>query len=136
MAVKIRLQRMGGKRKPFYRFVVMDSRDRRDGAYLDSLGNYNPIAKPHEIEIDEEKVFKWLGQGAQLTDGARSILSKAGVLLRWEARKGGLPAATPAEPPPPAEAATPAEPREKAGGEAGGETGGEASGEAAESQEQ
>jgi len=97
MAVKIRLQRMGGKRKPFYRFVVMDSRNRRDGAYLDSLGHYNPIAEPHAIEIDEEKVFKWLGEGAQLSDGARSILSKAGVLNRWEARKGGPPAAAPAE---------------------------------------
>jgi small subunit ribosomal protein S16 len=95
MAVKIRLQRMGGKRKPFYRFVVMDSRNRRDGSYLDSLGHYNPIAKPHEIEIDEEKVFKWLGQGAQLSEGARSILSKIGVLKKWEEQKGGPPAAAP-----------------------------------------
>ncbi len=93
MAVKIRLQRMGGKRKPFYRFVVMDSRNRRDGAYLDSLGNYNPIAKPFKIEIDEEKVFMWLGRGAQMSEGARSILSKVGVLKKWEDRKGGAPAA-------------------------------------------
>ena len=92
MAVKIRLQRMGGKRKPFYRFVVMDSRNKRDGAYIDSLGRYNPIAKPFEIEIDEEKVFMWLGRGAQLSDGARGILSKVGVLKRWEAQKGGPPA--------------------------------------------
>jgi small subunit ribosomal protein S16 len=96
MAVKIRLQRMGGKKKPFYRFVVMDSRNRRDGAYLDSLGNYNPIAKPFKIEVDEEKIFMWLGRGAQLSDGARSILSKVGVLRKWEARKGG-PAAPEAE---------------------------------------
>lgn len=98
MAVKIRLQRMGGKRKPFYRFVVMDSRNRRDGAYLDSLGNYNPIAKPYEIEIDEEKVFMWLGRGAQMSEGARSILSKVGVLKKWEEQKGGPPAAKPEEP--------------------------------------
>jgi small subunit ribosomal protein S16 len=89
MAVKIRLMRLGGKRKPFYRFVVMDSRNRRDGAYLDSLGHYNPIAKPHDIKIDEDKVFTWLGRGAQLTEGARSILSKLGVLRRWEDRKRG-----------------------------------------------
>ena len=92
MAVKIRLQRMGGKRKPYYRFVVLDSRKRRDGAYLDSLGSYNPIAKPHDIKIDEEKVFMWLGRGAQLSDGARSILSKIGVLRKWESRKGGTAA--------------------------------------------
>jgi len=93
MAAKIRLQRMGGKKKPFYRFVVMDSRNRRDGAYVDSLGNYNPIAEPFKIEIDEEKVFMWLGRGAQLSEGARSILSKVGVLKRWEAQKSGPPAA-------------------------------------------
>ena len=98
MAVKIRLQRMGGKRKPYYRFVVMDSRNRRDGAYLDSLGSYNPIVKPYDIKIDEEKVFMWLGRGAQLSDGARSILSKVGVLERWEARKGGKAAVRPEAP--------------------------------------
>lgn len=97
MAVKIRLQRMGGKRKPYYRFVVMDSRNRRDGAYLDSLGSYNPIAKPHDIKIDEEKVFMWLGRGAQLSEGARSILSKMGVLRKWEAQKGGPAAPKAAE---------------------------------------
>jgi small subunit ribosomal protein S16 len=89
MAVKIRLQRMGGKRKPYYRFVVIDSRSRRDGAYLDSVGSYNPIAKTHGIEIDEEKVLMWMGRGAQLSEGARSILNKAGMLKKWEAREGG-----------------------------------------------
>jgi small subunit ribosomal protein S16 len=89
MAVKIRLKRMGGKRKPFYRLVVMDSRNRRDGAYLDALGTYNPIAKPHDIKIDEEKVLMWLGRGAELTDGARSILGKVGVLSRWDSMKRG-----------------------------------------------
>jgi small subunit ribosomal protein S16 len=93
MAVKIRLQRMGGKRKPYYRFVVMDSRNRRDGAYLDSLGSYNPIAKSLDIKIDEDKVFMWLRRGAQLSEGARSILSKIGVLKKWEAQKGGPVAA-------------------------------------------
>ena len=96
MAVKIRLQRMGGKRKPYYRFVVMDSRERRNGAYLDSVGTYNPIAKPHEIKIDEEKVFMWLGRGAQLSEGTRSIFSKVGVLKKWDAKKGG-PGATKAD---------------------------------------
>ncbi len=92
MAVKIRLKRMGGKRKPFYRVVVMDSRNRRDGAYLDSLGHYNPTAQPYEITVDEEKLFKWLERGAQMSEGARSILSKAGALKKWRERKGGPPA--------------------------------------------
>ena len=94
MAVKIRLMRMGGKKKPFYKFVVMDSRNRRDGAYLDSLGHYNPVAKPHDIKIDEDKVFMWLGKGAQLTEGARSLLSKMGVLKKWQAREGAPEAET------------------------------------------
>ena len=95
MSVKIRLMRMGGKRKPFYRFVVMDSRKRRDGAYLDSLGYYNPIVKPFDIKIDEEKALMWLGRGAQLTEGARSLLNKAGILKKWESRRGGVETAQP-----------------------------------------
>ncbi len=61
----------------------------RDGAYLDSVGSYNPIAKTHGIEIDEEKVLMWMGRGAQLSEGARSILNKAGMLKKWEAQEGG-----------------------------------------------
>jgi small subunit ribosomal protein S16 len=82
MPVKIRLTRMGSKRRPFYRLVVVDSRDRRDGRYLDQVGWYNPIAKPHELKVDEDKVAEWLGKGAQLSDGAASLLKKAGTLRR------------------------------------------------------
>ncbi len=87
MPVRIRLMRMGSKRKPFYRFVVADSRNKRDGAFLDQVGYYNPIVKPFEIKVDEEKVFAWLSKGAQISEGAHSLLKKAGVLARWEARR-------------------------------------------------
>jgi small subunit ribosomal protein S16 len=89
MAVRIRLMRMGSKRRPFYRFVVADSRGKRDGGFLDQVGYYNPIEKPLKIEVDEEKVFEWLAKGAQLSDGARSLLKKTGALARWDARRTG-----------------------------------------------
>jgi small subunit ribosomal protein S16 len=93
MSVKIRLKRMGSKRRPFYRFVVVDSRAKRDGGVLDLVGHYNPIATPHEIRVDEVKVSEWLGKGAQLSDGARSLLKKAGVLNRL--KSGGAEAEQP-----------------------------------------
>lgn len=84
MAVRIRLKRMGAKHKPFYRFVVADSRGKRDGAFLEEVGYYNPLAKPYEIKVDEEKVLAWLNRGAQVTDGARCLLKKIGLIQRWE----------------------------------------------------
>jgi small subunit ribosomal protein S16 len=89
MAVRIRLMRMGSKRRPFYRFVVADSRGKRDGGFLDQVGHYNPIEKPLKIEVDEDKVFDWLAKGAQLSDGARSLLKKTGTLARWDAKCTG-----------------------------------------------
>jgi small subunit ribosomal protein S16 len=88
MAVRIRLMRMGSKRRPFYRFVVADSRGKRDGGFLDQVGTYNPIAVPHEIKVDEEKIFDWLSKGAGLSDGARSLLKKNGTLSRWDIKRG------------------------------------------------
>ncbi len=87
MPVRIRLMRMGSKRRPFYRFVVADSRNKRDGAFLDQVGYYNPVVKPFEIKVDEAKIFDWLSKGAQISEGARSLLKKAGVLARWEAAR-------------------------------------------------
>ena len=89
MAVRIRLMRMGSKRRPFYRFVVADSRGKRDGGFLDQVGYYNPIERPQKIEVDEDKVFDWLTKGAQLSDGARSLLRKTGTLARWDAKRTG-----------------------------------------------
>jgi small subunit ribosomal protein S16 len=96
MAVRIRLKRMGSKRKPFYRFVVVDSRGKRDGGFLEQVGYYNPISTPHEIKVDEAKIRDWLDKGAQMSDSARSLLKKAGVFGKAES-PGGEAEATGAE---------------------------------------
>ncbi len=80
MAVKIRLTRMGAKKSPFYRIVVMDSRKARDGEYIEQLGYYNPVKEPAEIKLDVELAKKWIGNGAQPTDTVRTILKNNGVL--------------------------------------------------------
>ncbi|KAA0258527.1 30S ribosomal protein S16 [Deferribacter autotrophicus] len=87
MATKIRLMRMGRKKRPFYRVVVADSRAKRDGAYIESLGYYNPLTNPAEIKIDAEKALEWLKKGAIPTDTARSLLSKAGVMAKFHEYK-------------------------------------------------
>ena len=79
MAVKIRLTRLGDKRAPFYRVVVADSRVARDAKYIDLLGTYNPLTDPEEIKIDVAKAEKWIANGAQPTETARVLLTKAGV---------------------------------------------------------
>lgn len=79
MATKIRLRRMGAKKKPFYRIVVADSRAPRDGRSIEEIGYYNPNVNPAEIKVDVEAAQKWLASGAQPSDTARSLLKKAGV---------------------------------------------------------
>ncbi|ABN52004.1 MAG TPA: 30S ribosomal protein S16 [Hungateiclostridium thermocellum] len=80
MAVKIRLKRMGAKKRPFYRVVVADSRYPRDGRFIEEIGTYNPLTEPSEIKIDTEKAQKWLKNGAQPTDTVRALLKKVGVI--------------------------------------------------------
>ena len=80
MAVKMRLTRLGDKKSPFYRIVVTDSRNARDGAYIDKVGHYNPIAQPAEIVIDVEKAKDWIAKGAQPTETVRSLLISAGAM--------------------------------------------------------
>lgn len=70
---------MGAKKRPFYRIVVADSRAARNGRFIDSLGYYNPIAEPTEIDINAEKALSWLKKGAQPSDTARALLKKSGV---------------------------------------------------------
>lgn len=82
MAVKIRMRRMGAKRKPFYRIVVADSRMPRDGRFIEEVGYYNPLANPAECKLDEAKVFDWLEKGAQPSDTVRSLLSNAGLMKK------------------------------------------------------
>ncbi len=78
--VKIRLKRMGLKKQPFYRIVVTDSRNARDGRFIEEIGYYNPLTDPVEIRIDQERAKYWLGNGAQPTDTTRGLLKKGGVL--------------------------------------------------------
>lgn len=80
--VKIRLNRMGAKRQPFYRVVVADSRSPRDGRFIEIVGNYDPTKNPAIINIDEEKVISWIKNGAQPTDTVRSLLSKKGIMKK------------------------------------------------------
>ncbi len=79
MAMKLRLTRMGSKKRPFYRIVAMDSKTRRDGRALEYLGHYNPMVDPAEIKVDSEKVRFWLERGAKPSDTVRALLQKAGV---------------------------------------------------------
>nr|MBQ8891058.1 30S ribosomal protein S16 [Clostridia bacterium] len=80
MAVKIRLKRLGAKKKPFYRVIVADERSPRDGKFIDEIGYYNPLTDPVEIKIDAEKAAKWIANGAQPTETVRSILKKADII--------------------------------------------------------
>lgn len=90
MAVKIRLKKMGTKKRPFYRFVAADVRSPRDGRFIETLGYYNPLTDPPEIKFDEDKVYKWLGNGAKPTANAASLMRKAGLLERWRLLKAGV----------------------------------------------
>ena len=83
MSVKIRMRRMGSKRKPFYRIVVADSRMPRDGRFIEEVGYYNPLTNPDEVKLEEDKIFEWLEKGAQPSDTVRSLLSKAGLMTRY-----------------------------------------------------
>ena len=86
MAVKIRLKRMGAKKKPFYRVVVADSRSPRDGRFIEEIGFYNPVAEPVEVKINDEKAVKWLKDGATPTDTVRDLFTKYGVFQKLEGK--------------------------------------------------
>ncbi|OYD06455.1 30S ribosomal protein S16 [Paludifilum halophilum] len=82
MAVKIRLKRMGAKKAPFYRVVVADSRSPRDGRFIEEIGTYNPLTKPAQVNIDEEKALKWLATGAQPSDTVKSLFRNEGLMKK------------------------------------------------------
>jgi small subunit ribosomal protein S16 len=90
MSVKIRLRRMGGKKKPFYRFVAIDSRMARDGRFVDMVGYYDPMTNPPKIHVDEPALFKWLDRGATPSVNVASLLRRVGALQKWELAKAGL----------------------------------------------
>jgi len=80
MAVKMRLQRHGSKKRPFYFIVVADARAPRDGKFIQKIGTYNPLTVPATIQLDRQKALEWLHKGAEPTDTVRRILSFKGVL--------------------------------------------------------
>jgi small subunit ribosomal protein S16 len=90
LAVKLRLTRMGRKKKPFYRIVAVDSRKPRDGRYLENLGTYDPLPDPFEVQVNEDRVFYWLGVGATPSDTVRSLLRREGILFKWDLKKRNL----------------------------------------------
>ena len=87
MAVKMRLKRMGAKKRPFYRLVVADSRSPRDGRFIEEVGYYNPVQEPAVIKVDKELALKWLNNGATPTYTVRDILSKEGILKEFHEAK-------------------------------------------------
>lgn len=80
MAVKIRLKRIGAKKKPFYRVVVADSRYPRNGRFIEELGYYDPLRKPAEVHLNIEKVKSWLKVGARPTEKVGALLKKEAVV--------------------------------------------------------
>ena len=87
MAVKIRLTRMGSKKKPFYRINVADSRSPRDGRFIETIGTYNPLLNPAEVSINEELALQWLANGAQPSDTVRNLLSQQGIMKKFHESK-------------------------------------------------
>ncbi|QVK18943.1 30S ribosomal protein S16 [Mycoplasmatota bacterium] len=87
--VKLRIQRFGSKKRPFYRIVAADSRFPRDGRFLEIIGTYNPVTQPAEVKIDEEKALTWLTNGAQPTDTVRSLFSQQGIMEKFHNQKLG-----------------------------------------------
>ena len=87
MAVKLRLKRMGAKKRPYYRIVAADSRSPRDGGFIETVGTYNPIMEPAEININEEVALKWLSTGAIPTDTVRDLFKKQGIMEKFHNSK-------------------------------------------------
>lgn len=81
---------MGSKKKPFYRFVATDSRNPRDGRFIETLGYYNPMTDPPDLKINEEAVVKWMERGAQPTSKTEGLLRKLGFMQKWQLIKQGL----------------------------------------------
>jgi small subunit ribosomal protein S16 len=87
VAVKIRLQRVGTKKKPFYRIIAVDGREKRDGKCIDQLGRYQPIVEGEQLIIDETKLFHWLGKGAEPTHTIMQLLKKKGLWQKFKSAK-------------------------------------------------
>jgi len=80
---------MGKKKKPFYRVVVADSRAPRDGRFIEVIGTYNPLTHPYQVELNEDRIYYWLGNGAQPSTTVKNIFQKKGLWLKWDLMKNG-----------------------------------------------
>ncbi len=87
MSVKIRLKRMGSKKRPFYRIVVADSRSPRDGRFIESVGTYNPLTEPETVTLEEDQIMNWLNNGAQPSATVKNILSRQGIMKKFHEAK-------------------------------------------------
>jgi len=87
MAVKLRLQRFGTTKRPFFRLVAAESSHKRDGRYLEIIGTYDPRENPSVVNIDEERALAWLNKGAQPTDTVKSILKRQGIMAKYRQEK-------------------------------------------------
>ncbi|MBM4117160.1 30S ribosomal protein S16 [bacterium] len=92
MATMIRMTRMGSMKRPFYRLVVVDSRDRRDGRYIENLGFYDPMPAAMQLQLNEERILHWLGQGAQPSGTAESLMRRQGILEKFRLLRMGVSA--------------------------------------------
>jgi small subunit ribosomal protein S16 len=87
MATRIRLRRLGAKKRPYYRVVVADQRSPRDGRFIENIGKYHPLEDPSVIDIDEERALYWLGVGAQPSNTVRVLMTKTGIWDKFQAAK-------------------------------------------------
>ncbi|MEA1997438.1 MAG: 30S ribosomal protein S16, partial [Gemmatimonadota bacterium] len=98
MSVRIRLRRVGKKKHPCYRLAVVDSRVKRDGRFIEFVGQYDPMTDPHTLKLKEERILEWLGMGASYSDTVGSLLRQSGLLARWHEMKTGQKVEKKAEP--------------------------------------
>lgn len=97
MAVKMRLIRMGKKKSPVYRVVVVDGRSPRDGRYIEQIGRYDPRQEPSLVEIDNDKATEWLAKGAQPTEAVEKLLNISGALTTMKVKRGQIHVVTAAD---------------------------------------
>ena len=90
MAVKIRLKKLGRKKRPFYRVVAIDSRFKRDGREIERLGWYDPVQANHSCSLEEDRILHWLDQGAIPSETVKGLFKKAGLSYKWHLMKQGL----------------------------------------------
>jgi small subunit ribosomal protein S16 len=84
------MRRMGTKKRPFWRIVAIDSRNSRDGRFIEILGHYNPMVEPPQIKVDDDRIFHWLDNGALPSEKVRTLLKKLGLIERWRLMRTGI----------------------------------------------